>query len=113
MGWQERQAEIGPALKTLKDLQRRAGKRGTRTHEDTCLDRVALIIALESGPCRDCQGLKITVYEEGVPFPSVGLRCNFGQSPLSLHLPYTTSLGEAPECPSQVPFEQEEESLIA
>lgn len=113
MSLQERRVEIGPALKILKNLQRRAGKRGARTHEDSCLDRVAMIIALESGPCRDCQGLKIEVHEGNLVPVGVSLGCEFNQSPLSLHLPYTTNLGEVPECPFFIPLKQEEKSLTA
>jgi hypothetical protein len=113
MGWQEREREIMPALKLLERLQRNAGKKGTRTHEETCLDRAAKIIALKSGPCRDCQGLVIKVYGDGIISPDVSLGCLYRHSPLSIHIPYVARPGEVPECSSQILFDQEEENLTA
>lgn len=109
MSWQERKIEIGSALEILTDQQRRVGKRGGRTHQETYWHRVAKITALRSGPCRNCQGLKIEVYKGGHS-PDASLECLYKQFPLSIHLPYVTRPGEVPKCPSQVLFEQKEES---
>ena len=114
MSRQEREGEIKDALKVLRKQQSRAGKKGSRDHQEVNLDRVAKITALNSGPCSVCQGLKIIIYVEGsYHSPDVSLGCSLKKSPLGIHLPYATQPGEIPECSSQVPFEESEELLTA
>lgn len=114
MSWQEREREIKDALRVLRKQQSRAGKKGSRDHQEVNLDRVAKITALNSGPCLSCQGLKIKIYEEGFYHsPDVSLGCSLRKSPLGIHLPYATRPGEIPECSSQVLFKQGEKDLTA
>lgn len=92
----ERGVQIQAALRTLRRSQLRAAKKGSRTHVQTLEARAAKTKALTLGPCKDCQGLKIEVYEEGYCSPDVSLGCSHGESPLNLHL--LSELGEVPKC---------------
>ncbi len=93
----ERPGTIPDALRILRKQQRGVGKKGSRTHEETYLDRAAKLKALELGPCRTCPVLIIGLKGEG-RFVEVSLRCKGGLSPLDLHRPYVSRLGEIPEC---------------
>jgi len=95
----ERQIEVNRALGTLRKSQERTGKRGTRIHFEAMERRVAMIKALETGPCRQCQNLNIGYRQQGKR-RLVVLRCRAGESPTRLHMIYTTELGTIPNCPS-------------
>lgn len=107
MGWQERKREIQDALRVMKGHQRKIGKKGWSGHEDGDYDRTARMKALEFGPCKICRSLIIEHGRDG-KLPVVGLRCEQGYSPLDLHRPFVTKLGEVPKCDFIIPFDDEE-----